>query len=199
MTPYMLTHSGRKLDLIDPDLADIHINDIAHGLSQVNRFCGQTEEPISVAQHSVLVARLCEPCGHKIILQALLHDASEAYLGDVTKWLKEDPIMREYRIAERILQGVIYDKFKIDPVLAREVKEADKLAVRYEAELGYKDKWMPPEGYPLLSREEKLRIREVVGLPEFWSPHRSKATFLQYWEKVTNYPDLFPDRRGFTN
>ena len=52
--------SGRRLDLLDPSPMDIEIEDIAHGLSFVARWNGQTEGnfPYSVAEHSLLVEKI---------------------------------------------------------------------------------------------------------------------------------------------
>ena len=81
--------SGRRLDLIEPSPVDIEIEDIAHGLSRVARWNGQTtgEYPFSVAQHSLLVEQLClyrkkrpSPAWQLI---ALLHDAPEYVIGDM--------------------------------------------------------------------------------------------------------------------
>ena len=73
------TFTGKKFDIFNPDPAAICIEDIAHHLSQINRFNGGTPFPYSVAQHSIMVSRLC-PAGHE--LAGLLHDAAEAYIGD---------------------------------------------------------------------------------------------------------------------
>ena len=73
--------SGRRLDLLDPSPLDIEIEDIAHGLSRVARWNGQTQGAyaFSVAQHSLLVDEivgLIEPqAGAPLRLAALLHDA----------------------------------------------------------------------------------------------------------------------------
>lgn len=83
MTPFLRTASGRDLILARPDTVDIE--DIAAHLSKINRFNGATREPYSVAQHSVLVARILALAGHDAATQlwGLLHDAHEAYLGDM--------------------------------------------------------------------------------------------------------------------
>lgn len=78
------TVSGRKIDFLAPDVDEIDIEDIATGLAQVNRFCGQTEMPYSVAQHSVLCSLYCPD--HAFV--ALMHDAPEAYMGDCPRPLK---------------------------------------------------------------------------------------------------------------
>lgn len=87
------TRLGRHLDLLDPDGADIHIQDIAWGLARQARFNGHTQgvHAYSVAQHSVWCAWAAQhwfhvkPAG---ALQALMHDAHEAYTGDIVRPLK---------------------------------------------------------------------------------------------------------------
>ena len=74
------TRSGRVIDFLKPDPAQIHLQDIADGLSKAPRYAGHTEKPWNVLQHSLLVAHLVSP-GNR--LHALLHDAPEAYLCDV--------------------------------------------------------------------------------------------------------------------
>ena len=86
--------SGRRLDLLDPSPFDVEIEDIAHGLSRVARWNGQTagEWAYSVAQHSVLVERLVAILDRDLPqrwrLAALLHDAPEYVIGDMITPLK---------------------------------------------------------------------------------------------------------------
>lgn len=84
-TPWVQTAIGRAVDLLDPKVEQISARDIAHALSRINRFNGYTiGEPWSVAQHSMLVESLLpEHAGPELRLAALLHDAHEAYLGDI--------------------------------------------------------------------------------------------------------------------
>jgi len=90
--------SGKKISLDKPTREMIDIEDIAAGLSKICRFGGQLAGDLfySVAQHSVLVAAMAPP---ELKREALLHDATEAYLGDVIKPLK-NKLGEEYRIME---------------------------------------------------------------------------------------------------
>lgn len=81
----MEAYSGRQVDLLMPCPSQISIDDIAHHLSQINRFNGATSRPYSVAQHSIYVSMLVPD---EIALFGLLHDAHEAYLGDLNTPLK---------------------------------------------------------------------------------------------------------------
>ena len=86
--------SGRRLDLLDPTPVDIEIQDIAHGLSFVARWNGQTngDFPYSVAEHSLLVERIFSELNpnsnSEARLAALLHDAPEYVLGDLISPVK---------------------------------------------------------------------------------------------------------------
>ena len=81
--------SGRRLDLLNPSPLDIEIEDIARGISRVARWNGQTlgEYPLSVAQHSVIVAELLKSYNENIEIKwqlaALLHDAAEYIISDM--------------------------------------------------------------------------------------------------------------------
>lgn len=87
---HMEMASGAYVDLLDPDPAMLRLDDIAHHLSQINRYTGATRRPLSVAEHAVLVADRLRSQGHgaATILRGLHHDDPEAYLGDVGRPLK---------------------------------------------------------------------------------------------------------------
>jgi hypothetical protein len=123
------TSSGRLFWPLDAREEEIQLEDIAHALSQLCRFVGHTRMFYSVAQHSVLVSRLCPPAD---ALHGLLHDASEAYLGDVSRPIKHQPIFAAYREAETRLQGLVYLRFGLTPVEPKTVKAADEKALHAE-------------------------------------------------------------------
>lgn len=88
---WILTASGREIDLARPNTADITLYDISHALSQINRYAGHCRRPYSVAEHSLLVADIAQRrYGLNVVgqLVALLHDAHEAYVGDVSSPVK---------------------------------------------------------------------------------------------------------------
>jgi hypothetical protein len=135
MKAWVKTYTNRDVDLFDFKPEDVDIIDIAHHLACINRFNGMLRLPINVAQHSVMVARLCGDAGQppSVQLQGLLHDAAEAYVGDITKWFKSRPEMSIYRDIEDYISEIILKKFGCEPELHDAVKEADKLMVRFEA------------------------------------------------------------------
>lgn len=80
------TSTGRDVDLINPTPGMISFDDIAHHLSLINRYSGASDFPISVAQHSLYVVRILGQMRATPLqrLLGLLHDAHEAYIGDIT-------------------------------------------------------------------------------------------------------------------
>lgn len=124
-------YGDRFFDIVDPKPELIDILDIASALSKVCRFGGHVREFYSVAQHSVLCAQLASPAAKR---HALLHDAAEAYIGDLVRPLKYIPeIYEQYSQLESKLESVIYERFGLDPVAPPEVKEIDDRVVQHEA------------------------------------------------------------------
>lgn len=111
--PVIRTYTGHWFNPLEPKTSDINISDIAHALACCARFAGHLARPVWVAQHCVFVAHLCKHLPLEIQLQALLHDAAEAYLGDITKWVKHDPGMKFYRDAEDRLQQIIFEVYGV--------------------------------------------------------------------------------------
>lgn len=105
----MVTFTGRLVWPLDARPGDVCIDDIAHHLALTNRWLGATREPLSVAQHSVLVSRHCAPA-HALI--GLLHDAAEAYTGDAPDPLKVvlrsgyDYVERNWNVAIAMALGL---------------------------------------------------------------------------------------------
>ena len=133
--------TGTKINIKHPTVHMIKIDDIAHALSQICRFGGHTKRLYTVAQHSVLVAELAPP---HLKRYALLHDATEAYLGDVIKPLKVI-LGEDYKQLEIRFHDVICDKFKLDPLQEFEVKQYDKDALELEFKYHFQNDKMPLE------------------------------------------------------
>lgn len=123
------TYTGRRFYPLDPRPEDIHPIDIAVGLSNTARFNGHTKSFYSVAQYSVLVS-LHVP--DEYALAALLHDASEAYLGDVVRPLKYSEAMAGYREVEVRLEEMIAQVFRLPWPMPACIKEADNRALATE-------------------------------------------------------------------
>lgn len=123
----MQTFTGKVVDLANFTEDDVRLPDISHALSLINRFTGHSKVPYSVAQHSVMVSRLVDP---KHALWGLLHDASEAYLGDVATPLKN--LLPQYRELEERVQRAIAMRFGLAWPMPSEVKDADVRALLAE-------------------------------------------------------------------
>jgi len=134
--------SGRRLDLLDPTPLDIEIEDIAHGLSFVARWNGQTlgDFPYSVAEHSLLVEKIYSNSlrhpEQKWCLAALLHDAPEYVIGDMISPVKS-AIGSDYQSLESRLSSAINLRFglptKIPDKIKKQIKKADKISAWIEA------------------------------------------------------------------
>ena len=114
------TFTGGLIDPLNPNPQSIRIEDIAHALSNVCRFAGQSRVFYSVAQHSLIVSSLCRAEQARI---GLMHDAAEAYLGDLTRPVKSR--FPNYVAAEAKLTAVIFSRFNLDIRLLPSIKPID--------------------------------------------------------------------------
>ncbi len=134
--------SGRRLDLLDPSPFDVEIEDIAHGLSRVARWNGQTSGAwaYSVAQHSVLVERIATGIdaglARKWRLAALLHDGPEYVIGDMITPFKAI-IGPDYKAVDKRLSAAIHIRFglpaELPATVEKLIKRADRIAAFFEA------------------------------------------------------------------
>lgn len=112
---FYITHSGVKVYPAKIDETTIYLEDIAHHLSNIQRFGGSLPLDVnySVAQHSILMAEYAQSIFGDPELSAacLLHDASEAYLGDIVTSLKA--VLPEYKSLETHLTTLIENKYKL--------------------------------------------------------------------------------------
>jgi len=138
MEPWIQTGLGLKFDFAEPVPDMIDIRDIAAALARQPRFAGHTNKFYSVAQHSVFVSSLVKRAGGTHLQQsiALLHDATEAYTGDMTAPLKS--ILPEFKKVEsRIWRAICAALFDSELALTMElpaiVKHADAVALATEA------------------------------------------------------------------
>ena len=126
---YIETYTGQQFSYANIDNNVIDIKDIAWSLSHTNRYNGHTSEPWSVAQHSLLVADLVS-FDEELMRYALLHDASEAYLGDLAGPLKQ--FCPDFKRIEERVEHHIYRSFGMIPKLSPAVKYADLQALGVE-------------------------------------------------------------------
>lgn len=137
------TFTGKMFDLFNPNRDEIDLRDIAHALSMICRYGGHSRLFYTVAEHCTLMALHFEERGeYDLARVALLHDTSEAYMGDVVRPLKlRLPL---YQQVEEVLLKNILIKFGMPPEIPFAVKEADLRICNDE--------------------------REVLLLPRPWSP-----------------------------
>lgn len=181
--------SGRRLDLLDPTPVDVEIEDIAHGLSRVARWNGQTSGhwAYSVAQHCLLVEAIAAHKGlpQRWWLAALLHDAAEYVVGDLVTPFKA-AVGLDYKALENRLAATIRIRFGLPAMLPQTadttIKRADRAAARLEAvQLADFD-----------TEEAKRYFGKAPVLPKSlvkhyltpWPPADAKSEFLARFEEL---------------
>ncbi len=173
----ILTHSGELFDYANPDPQTICIEDIAHGLSNFCRYVGQCDPFYSVAEHSVHVSRIVEP---KYALWGLLHDASEAYIGDVAKPLKQ--LLPDYMAIERRVEHCINTAIGLEGEMPYAVKMADiHMLTQEQVQI------MPPFDNVWISDELRARLASMFPLVTVWCLHpaEAKRVFLERYRELT--------------
>jgi hypothetical protein len=171
---WMQTFTGRAFYPLDPRPSEIDPLDIAHALSLICRFGGHVDRFYSVAEHCVLMSYAVAP---EHALWALLHDATEAYVGDMVRPLKRS--MPAYCEAEDRLMQVICDRFGIGHECPAEVKAADNRILLDErfAVLGPH----PKPWHQDLERLQPLGVR-IEG----WHPRQAEDRYLIRLDQLTS-------------
>ncbi len=171
---WIQTFSGIKFNLFNPSPDDILIEDIAHALSNLARFNGHTAKFYSVAQHSVYCA-LKAP--ERLSLAVLLHDATEAYLGDIVRPLKS--FLYDYLPFENVLSAVIAKKFLPDSLTVEDYKEISNIDLRMLA----------TEKFQLMGGGlEWESLKDISGysiLIEYMSPNSAEKAFLNCFKRFS--------------
>lgn len=178
------TFSGRALDLLDPQPDQIDIHDIARALSQINRFNGNTRFPYSVGLHSIMAADAMMSIGHtpQARLAALMHDAAEAYVGDISTPVK-DLLGDNFRDIERHVSAVIYRKFGVDEVLVYSdtMRDVDRTLANAERSLLIEDAAHWPRGHATQTSMHGARCRAVE---DELSPGAVRVLFLSRFQEL---------------
>ena len=181
--------SGKRYWVLDPHPDDINLIDIVIGLANASRYRGQTMFFYSVLTHCILVSRAVEAlalergwgieAAKEAALEGLLHDASEAYIGDVARPLKRSKAMRGYCEVEALWDEVIRERFgiKSSTQSRKIVDEADKRIVLDEVYTFMRD----PDMWPRHGRYLDLEPLYVT-VPK-WSIEQSIEEFYKrYFE-----------------
>lgn len=167
----IILHSGTYFDLQDPERAAFSIEDIAHALGNLCRFTGHTDRFYSVAEHSVLCSHMVPP---EDALAALMHDAAEAFIGDVSSPLKA--LLPDYAAVERRVERAVWASVGLPDDLPASVKVADRMALALEQRfcMGNRDQW---GDVPVLADAVASPIR-------FLSPAEARAAFLDRYQSL---------------
>lgn len=153
------THSGQYVNVLNPDPDTILIEDIAHSLANQCRFGGHLPLFYSVAQHSVRAANMVQGEGNELC--ALMHDASEAYLMDIPRPIKNH--LSNYKEIEDRFMHVIAAKFGFNWPMCQDVVNVDEELLKYE--------W------------ESIMLGNGKNVV-LYSPAESKAIFLECFHKL---------------
>lgn len=181
----MQTVTGVAFWPLDPEMNEVRIEDIAHGEALMCRFGGHTKQFYSVAQHSIHVmghllfaTGMDERTKTETRMLGLLHDAAEAYLGEVIRPLKLLPEFATYREAEAHLLNVILGALDVPSTMSRWliVKDADNRMLATEARALMI--WPPP--LPWTRTPEPYQDVDLrTDLENPWTPETAERIFLE--------------------
>ena len=175
--PYIQTVSGRWVNPFDPDPEQLDAGDIARALANQCRFGGHCRVFYSVAQHSVIVSQLVEQRGGDVedVFAALMHDAGEAYLGDMPHPLKHrSPLGAAFKAAEDHLEQAIRARFRIRADVP-EIKRADRALLATERRAFSAETWHWPE----LDGVEPLDLELTA-----WAPDEAAQAFAERYAEL---------------
>jgi len=124
---YILTNSGKKFNILNPDKDMITIEDIAHSLSNLCRYTGHLDRFYSVAEHSILCANIALFGGYseKMQMYALTHDFSESVVNDIARPIKQE--IPKYKEIEDNIMKVMWEVVGIEEPTEEEYKELKKI------------------------------------------------------------------------
>ena len=125
------TWTGRRVEPLALKASDVSIYDIAHALARQCRYNGHCFGHLSVARHSIWVSGLVETWtkDRHLALHGLLHDAAEAYLGDMVRPLKASPQMAAFRIADGKADRTLAEAFGLEFPQPDVITEADRFVL----------------------------------------------------------------------
>jgi uncharacterized protein len=175
--PFLQTVSGRRVNPFAPDPSQFDVADIALALANLCRFGGHCRPFYSVAQHSVIVSELVQERGGdaEAAFAALMHDAAEAYLGDMPHPIKHrSPLGEMFKEAEDRLEAALREHFAIRAGVP-EIKRVDRALLATERRALTAVSWDWPE----LEGVEPLELDLVA-----WSAEASEAAFLQRFAEL---------------
>ncbi len=171
------TYTKRHMLPLAPKPEDICVEDIAHALSLMVRANGHFPRFYSVGQHCIHCCEEASARGYtpRVQLACLLHDASEAYLADITRPVKR--YLPKYKEIEQMLQEIIFEKYL--GVLSEEEtklwRKLDDVLLYYEF-----DSFM---GEKLMECPEQLQSCPVFDTEPFQMTERR---YLEWFRRLTD-------------
>jgi len=123
-------YSGKYVDVTNLTEDDICLEDIAHALALKCRWNGNTQGFFSILSHTMIVQSLLTD--NKNTLEALLHDAHEAYLFDIPAPYKTLEPFKPLVELENKIQELINKKYGVETCNTPDVKQADMASLRLE-------------------------------------------------------------------
>ncbi len=172
---WMITASGVRFYPQDPRPAEILIADIAHHLGRICRYGGAVGGYYSVAEHSCLMAdHFMAKDEDQLARWALLHDAAEAYIGDLIRPIK--PFLPAFKAIEDPLEQMIWLKFGLGNVLPTAVKDADGAIIGDERDALFTPEVIAVAGW---------RYRGRLGVePQQWPSVRATGEFRLRFDRL---------------
>lgn len=177
MYPSIQTIAGRYFDLTAPAIRPQDIAEIAHALSMLCRFTGHCRRFYSVAQHSVLVSRTVP---RHLALVGLLHDAHEAYVGDVSAPLKV--LLPDFKTVEMRCESELARCFNLPFPYPQAIKDAERIVGATER------RDLMPADDGVNTNEWREYLRGALPLPKRIrpiGPGPAKNQFLQRFAELT--------------
>lgn len=171
---YIVTKSGIEFSLVKPDPETVRIRDIAHSLARIRRFNGHTGANCSVALHSVIVSHLVPA---EDAFNALLHDAHEAYIGDISTPVGR-LLGRELRVLKVRLDDAIGIKFNADLI-----HPSQSIKVHDIAHLAYERHWFLPGGKPWELLKDVTLPKVTANLWDYYADSNPEAHELLFLER----------------
>jgi hypothetical protein len=167
---YMRTFSGRQFWPMDPKAEDMSIRDVAHHLSLQCRFNGATKDFYSVAEHCVIGSYLVPP---EDAFEFLMHDAAEAWLGDLIRPMKNHSILgHEYKRIEAMVEAQVRERWGLADEMPASVKRVDQALCVVELAQAFEIPRRGSEDLDSLSMPELPTLR-------FWPWHMAESMFLR--------------------
>lgn len=172
MNPEIMTVGGTYFNFLNPEQSEVRIEDLAHALSNINRYTGHTTLPYNVAQHCVVGSLLID---QEFAYEFLMHDTAEALIGDVATPLKN--MMPEYKVIEKRVEIDLARRFGLSYPMLPQVKEVDLRMLATEVR----------DLMPLACQDWEI-LRGVEPYPQPitpWTPEFSKQMFLARFKLLT--------------